>query len=43
MVKKIAGFNFTSLNGVVINLDMIPDKDLSKVTYRGCNIKWNIR
>lgn len=38
MVKKIAGFNFTSLNGIVINLDMIPDKDLSKVTYRGVTL-----
>lgn len=36
--KKIAGFNFTNLNGVVINLDMIPDKDLSKVTYRGVTL-----
>ena len=33
--KRIAGFNFENLNGVVINLDKVPDKNLSKVKFSG--------
>lgn len=36
--KKIAGLNFTNLNGVVINLDMVPDKDISKVKFSGVTL-----
>lgn len=36
--KKITGLNFVNLNGVVINLDMVPDKDLSKVKFSGVTL-----
>lgn len=36
--KKITGLNFSNLNGVVINLDKVPDKDLSKVKFSGVTL-----
>lgn len=37
--KKIIGLNFSNLNGIVINLDRVPNKDLSKVKFSGVTLK----
>lgn len=36
--KKIIGLDFGNLTGVSINLDKIPDKDLSKVKFKGVTL-----
>ena len=40
--KKIMGLNFSNLNGIVINLDMVPNKNLSKVKFSGVTLKGSL-
>lgn len=37
--KNIQGFNFSRLEGVVINLDKVPNKNLSRIKFKGVTLK----
>lgn len=37
--KVIKGYDFSNLSGVTINLDMVPDKNLSKTKFAGVTLK----
>lgn len=40
--KKITGLNFSNLKGIEINLDRVPNKDLSNVKFCGVTLKGSL-